>query len=70
LTLHHPMDAGYADVVLLTFGDPPLDRRDRLTEVDGADPDAQNIHAPSAAQRPLKRRSTTHAQTPAFVDSV
>ena len=45
LALHDAMDAGDADVVLLTLRDPTPDLVDGCRNVDGADADAEDVDA-------------------------
>ena len=51
LTLHDPMHPGDADVVLLSFSNPALDRLERLSHVDGAHPDAEDVDSLDAPPR-------------------
>jgi hypothetical protein len=48
LTLHDSVDAGYAHIVVLTSGDPAVDRAERHVHVDRADMNAQHVHGRDA----------------------
>src|SRR5208337_3325471 len=53
LALHHPMDAGDADIMTLPVVDPLADRLERDRRVDGAHADAEHVTTPNQWRSPV-----------------